>query len=223
MKEFIFMVLIFVASIQCSAIKSEQSHHVHHSKEKDNHHMGFVGSRGKRSISILDPSLMETSDNTNANEEDGEWPTQNFYDQEGGVRSDPLERSVRAPKGFFYGMRGKKDFTNAEKRALMNLNGLRSRTRFIEAQPPRIDENLIEQQQSINSNQGYIGVREGEGKQYVSGGEKRAPKGFMGMRGKKRDQEFNDDDDFGSQFYPEKRIPSGFTGVRGKKDYAMLQ
>lgn len=57
-----------------------------------------------------------TSDNVNANEEDGEWPTKSFYD---------LQRSVRAPKGFFYGMRGKKDFTNAEKRALMGIQQVR--------------------------------------------------------------------------------------------------
>lgn len=189
-----------------------------------------------------------SSDNTDVNEEGGEWPalTQSFYD---------FQRNVRAPKGFF-GMRGKKDFTNAEKRALMgvqqvcvclfvciseltfmftlsiqNLNGLRGRTRFIEALQPNIDENLIDQQ-SVNLNQGYFsGVRGGEARKYVgdygisggnSLGEKRAPKGFLGMRGKKRDDEPNDDD-FESNFFAQKRIPSGFTGVRGKKDSSMLQ
>lgn len=46
-------------------------------------------------------------------EEDDEWPilTQTLYD---------IQRNVRAPKGFF-GMRGKKGFTNAEKRALMGV------------------------------------------------------------------------------------------------------
>lgn len=88
------------------------------------------------------------------------------------------------------------------------------------------------EQQSVNSNQGYFsGVRGGEGKKYVgdygisggnSLGEKRAPKGFLGMRGKKRDDEPNDDD-FESNFYAEKRIPSGFTGVRGKKDSSIEQ
>lgn len=201
--------------------------------------------------------MMEASvpfDNTDANEEGNEWPalTQTYYD---------FQRNIRAPKGFF-GMRGKKDFTNAEKRALMgiqqvrmrclfacssehlhftifniysftvqNLNGIRGRTRFIEAQQPNIDENLIEPQPSVNSNQGYFGVRAGEGKNYVrdygvsggnSLGEKRAPKGFMGMRGKKRDGEANDDD-FESDFYAQKRVPSGFTGVRGKKDSSMFQ
>jgi hypothetical protein len=72
------------------------------------------GSRGKRSVNTLDPSLMMeepvSSDNADVNE-GGEWPehTQSFYD---------FQRNVRAPKGFF-GMRGKKDFANAEKRALM--------------------------------------------------------------------------------------------------------
>lgn len=87
------------------------------------------------------------------------------------------------------------------------------------------------EQQPANSNQGYFsGVRGGEGLNFVgdygvsggnSLGEKRAPKGFFGMRGKKRDGESNDDD-FESNFYQQKRIPSGFTGVRGKKD-AMMQ
>jgi hypothetical protein len=87
-------------------------------------------------------------------------------------------------------------------------------------------------QQSVNSNQGYFpSVRGGEGKKYVddygmsggnSLGEKRAPKGFLGMRGKKRDDEANDDD-FEGNFYAQKRIPTGFTGVRGKKDSSMLQ
>lgn len=46
-------------------------------------------------------------------EEEDEWPiiTQTLYD---------IQRNVRAPKGFF-GMRGKKEFTNAEKRALMGV------------------------------------------------------------------------------------------------------
>lgn len=45
MKELIIIALI-VASVQCSAIKSEQSHH--HGKEKDgHHHMGFVVSPNK--------------------------------------------------------------------------------------------------------------------------------------------------------------------------------
>lgn len=86
---------------------------------------------------------------------------------------------------------------------------------------------MIEQPQSINSNQGYFGLRSGEGKQYVSNysitsgnmGEKRAPKGFMGMRGKKRDEELNDDD-FESKFYPINQILSG---VRGEKNLPLLQ
>lgn len=51
-----------------------------------------------------------SSDNNDLNGEDGEWP-QSLYD---------FQRNIRAPKGFF-GMRGKKDFTNAEKRALMGI------------------------------------------------------------------------------------------------------
>ena len=59
--------------------------------------------------------MMEASDvNVNEDESDGgEWPviTQSLYD---------FQRNIRAPKGFF-GMRGKKDFRNANKRALMGL------------------------------------------------------------------------------------------------------
>lgn len=79
------------------------------------------GSRGKRSINTLDSSLiMEvpvSSDNMDANEEGGDWPefTQSFYD---------FQRNVRAPKGFF-GMRGKKAYSNAEKRALMGYQQVR--------------------------------------------------------------------------------------------------
>lgn len=53
--------------------------------------------------------------------------------------------------------------------------------------------------------------------------EKRAPKGFMGMRGKKSGPDTFDDDlmedpqafDYNSNY--DKRAPSGFMGVRGKK------
>ena len=55
--------------------------------------------------------MMEPSENVDVNED--EWPilSQTFYD---------IQRNIRAPKGFF-GMRGKKAFTNAEKRALMGI------------------------------------------------------------------------------------------------------
>lgn len=56
--------------------------------------------------------MMESSsENVDANQD--EWPilTQTLYD---------IQRNIRAPKGFF-GMRGKKDFTIAEKRALMGI------------------------------------------------------------------------------------------------------
>lgn len=45
--------------------------------------------------------------------------------------------------------------------------------------------------------------------------DKRAPKGFMGMRGKKSsDDEETDDFDYN---WNDKRAPSGFFGMRGKK------
>jgi hypothetical protein len=51
-------------------------------------------------------------------------------------------------------------------------------------------------------------------------GEKRAPKGFMGMRGKKSgeniDETIDDPQVFDYSVF-EKRVPSGFMGVRGKK------
>jgi hypothetical protein len=51
--------------------------------------------------------------------------------------------------------------------------------------------------------------------------DKRAPKGFMGMRGKKS---FDDDETDESQVFDynwnEKRAPSGFVGMRGKKLYS---
>lgn len=51
MKEFIIMMLVFVASIQFSAaIKSEQSHH-EHAKTKD--HMGFFVSMNMNKLSII--------------------------------------------------------------------------------------------------------------------------------------------------------------------------
>lgn len=59
------------------------------------------------------------------------------------------------------------------------------------------------------------------GKSNINLGEKRAPKGFLGMRGKKRDGEVNDEDFDYTLF--EKRIPSGFTGVRGKKESISMQ
>lgn len=40
---------------------------------------------------------------------------------------------------------------------------------------------------------------------------KRAPSGFMGMRGKKEYDPF--------EYYNEKRAPMGFVGMRGKKSY----
>lgn len=85
------------------------------------------------------------------------------------------------------------------------------------------DENMLEPQSLIGNriaDQSYYDVRDGDGKQineFVktgSLGEKRGPKGFHGMRGKKRDGEINDDD-FDYSFYEKKR-PEGFTGVRGK-------
>lgn len=62
----------------------------------------------------------------------------------------------------------------------------------------------------------------------IDGGlsEKRAPKGFMGMRGKKSgenvEDEIEDPQIFDYNLY-EKRVPSGFMGVRGKKDNALMQ
>lgn len=92
---------------------------------------------------------------------------------------------------------------------------------------PSVDENMVEPPFMGNriTDQSYYDARSGKFGDYAkpsnSLGEKRAPKGFLGMRGKKRDDEANDDD-FEYNFY-EKRIPNGFTGVRGKKDSSMLQ
>lgn len=106
---------------------------------------------------------------------------------------------------------------------------MRGRTRFIEALP-NIDESILAVQppQSFTGNkitdQSYYDER---GNDYAklsnSLGEKRAPKGFLGMRGKKRDGEYNDDDFEVIGDVYEKRIPIGFTGVRGKKDFSILQ
>lgn len=61
--------------------------------------------------------------------------------------------------------------------------------------------------------------------------DKRAPKGFMGMRGKKSGPDSFDDDvddpqmfDYNSVYDKnEKRAPSGFMGVRGKKLFEELK
>lgn len=86
------------------------------------------------------------------------------------------------------------------------------------------DENMLEPQSFIGNritDQSYYDGRDGDGKKindYAKPGnipgEKRGPKGFHGMRGKKRDEEVNDDD-FDYTFYEKKR-PEGFTAVRGK-------
>ncbi|KAG5679983.1 hypothetical protein PVAND_009518 [Polypedilum vanderplanki] len=203
--------LVFVASIHCSAIKSEQSHHEHAAKGKD-HHMGFFGSRGKRSIN---------SDENVLHERDiKDWPMlrESLYN---------FDRNIRAPKGF-YGLRGKKDFLSEEKRALLgiqqNLNGLRDRTRFIEG-TPSLDEAFQPFNPKRAPTQGFFGVRGKKFSDYnaLDGGlsEKRAPKGFLGMRGKKSgenvDDEIEDPQIFDYNLY-EKRVPSGFMGVRGKKN-----
>lgn len=48
MKEIIVVIFIFIASIHCTAIKSEQSHHPHGKGKDGFHHMGFVVSSSKK-------------------------------------------------------------------------------------------------------------------------------------------------------------------------------
>lgn len=218
MKELIIITLVCVASISSSAIKSEQTHQQHHhGKGKDGIHLGFFGSRGKRSI-----NTDQAIDDTDGQDD---FIRESLYN---------IQRNIRTPKGFF-GMRGKKDFLNEQKRALLgiqqNLNGLRDRTRFIETA-----QSVEDELQGFNPKRapsGFFGVR---GKKFGDydlpvaqnqiGGEKRAPKGFLGMRGKKSGENIDetmseqleayDNNNYNSMY--EKRVPSGFMGVRGKKD-----
>lgn len=44
MKEIIVVIFVLIASIHCSAIKHEQSHHSQ-GKGRDGHHLGFVVSK----------------------------------------------------------------------------------------------------------------------------------------------------------------------------------
>jgi hypothetical protein len=143
MKELMIVTLVFVASIHCSAIKSEQSHHEHAKSGKE--HMGFFvslnklpiisliitystfissknkkGSRGKRSVNSDNIGLESTE--SGAHEGDlKEWPMlrESLYN---------FERNARAPKGF-YGLRGKKDFRSGEgKRALLGIQQVKQAT-----------------------------------------------------------------------------------------------
>lgn len=74
------------------------------------------GSRGKRSINSDASMLQGAIESTENGAHEGdlkEWPM-----LRGSLYN--FERNVRAPKGF-YGLRGKKDFLEEEKRALLGM------------------------------------------------------------------------------------------------------
>lgn len=111
------------------------------------------------------------------------------------------------------------------------MNALRERARFIE---PTFDE-LSYQSIKRAPSQGFFGVRGKKFGDYDLGynynallSEKRAPSGFVGMRGKKSSVDMFDDSEIDDPQvfdynYHEKRAPSGFLGVRGKKLYEFAQ
>lgn len=208
--------LVIIATSQASQPHDEPEQHQHKKT-----HLGFFGSRGRRSIS-------ETPKSDDVNETNIKSLTNNFMD---------FQRNIRAPKGFF-GMRGKKDYDLQvqEKRALLgiqqNLNGIRERTRFVE---PQTDENegYPSYLPKRAPSQAFFGMRGKKFGDYDLGGslnDKRAPSGFMGMRGKKNSADLFDDDDvenpqvldYNSISINDKRAPSSysFMGVRGKKLFA---
>lgn len=114
------------------------------------------------------------------------------------------------------------------------MNSLHERSRFIE---PTFDElnggypSFIAPKRTPA--QGFFGVR---GKKFGDYdmvynnmmNEKRAPSGFVGMRGKKSNLDMFDENEIDDPRvfdynYHEKRAPSGFMGVRGKRMYYNAQ
>ncbi|CAO1394505.1 unnamed protein product [Diamesa hyperborea] len=233
MKTFAICTLALLAvSLKLSRAEHHQ-HPEHHKKDP----MGFFGSRGKRSITEA-PSTVDytNSDETNLRE---------WSDMKSPIDGAMLQREIRAPKGFF-GMRGKKgnyETWEQDKRALIGMQNLRDRSRLLS------DPEFSAFAPKRAPAQGFFGMRGkkygdydqinglSNGNSYGNGFEnnnKRAPSGFMGMRGKKSNLKNFDVvqrhiqqllgisfGDMDNQFkgFQEKRVPSGFMGMRGKKYY----
>lgn len=138
----------------------------------------------------------------------------------------------RAPSGF-QGVRGKKSIQDTypdnvipdtpdvalEKRIpSAGFHGMRGKKLY----PERND---LPADLPKRAPMGFMGMRGKKEMEYVGEDlDKRAPMGFLGMRGKK---EYDDDDEeydpaamLNNDFYMEKRAPMGFLGMRGKKEYA---
>ncbi|CAO1409734.1 unnamed protein product [Diamesa serratosioi] len=244
MKTFAICALVLLA-VSVKVSKAEHHQHPEHHKKDP---MGFFGSRGKRSITEL-PSTVDY--NTNSDEANlREWS-----DMKSPIDGAMLQREIRAPKGFF-GMRGKKgnyETWEQDKRALIGLQNLRDRSRLL------TDQQFSAFSPKRAPAQGFFGMRgkkygdydqingflenfdgeDNEDQQYSAydlnnfyeRNEKRAPSGFMGMRGKKAS---NNENKMSSPFMfrfliispilcdqqsaqQQQRNSIGFLGTRGKR------
>lgn len=98
------------------------------------------------------------------------------------------------------------------------MNGIRDRTRFVEPVESENDGAIFPKRAPSQSFFGMRGKKFGDYDLSGPLNDKRAPKGFMGMRGKKNyDDEEIDDPQVYDYNYNDKRAPSGFMGMRGKK------
>lgn len=137
----------------------------------------------------------------------------------------------RAPSGFL-GLRGKKFYYNGAKRVPSGFTGMRGKKSFYDMSnnindnsgefelrnDVNFDELLQKERRFLDElNEIYRMDQEMKGQPLVSDEipleytEKRAPSGFLGMRGKKAA-------DVRSTYPESKRAPSGFLGLRGKRE-----
>ncbi|XP_053686294.1 tachykinins [Sabethes cyaneus] len=125
------------------------------------------------------------------------------------LRSSPK----RAPSGFL-GLRGKK-YYNGIKRAPLGFTGMRGKKRDETADADFYDllqkeRNLLDAVNDIYSSDKELSSSD-ESFLY---GEKRAPYGFVGLRGKKAFDQTG-------LLWEVKRAPSGFVGLRGKRQITL--
>lgn len=185
--------------------------------------MGFMGMRGKKDLELTDYHRRPDADALQ------DAMVKRF------LFNYPMPYSPkRAPSGFM-GMRGKKQLRNLNafspysydnKRAPSGFMGMRGKKESNDFYVPssavsgndnveamsalenelELFERLENEQQLLNDIERYYGL---EALEEI---EKRAPSGFMGMRGKKMDGDGDNEFD--------KRAPNnGFFGMRGKKSF----
>nr|QHB80572.1 tachykinin-related peptide transcript a [Carabus violaceus] len=140
--------------------------------------------------------------------------------------------SVRRVPSGFQGVRGKKSIQDTypgdsviadtgadvalEKRIpSAGFHGMRGKKLYPE-------RNELPSDLSKRAPMGFMGMRGKKEQEYVGEDlDKRAPMGFMGMRGKKEyEDEYDEAALMNNDFYMDKRAPMGFMGMRGKKEYA---